>query len=247
MMYLAAQYLAAAGISFLEKKADDSHTNLAFVTGNASLNSRPLNKEGDILSLDYEHFTLKWNGKTANKGIKLDGSTHRQILNWIKDQAGKTSLEQPYNYKFHYDLPYNIEEYFTFKLLNANRLNELTQLRILGQLALEKFLDAENLKSEIRVWPHHFDTGIYAIDLQNNSIAIGAGMAIPDTVLDEHYFYLSVYKDHKAIPTENLAPLSIGKWHNEGFVGAVLPAKDATVQTALTFYREALESLNNNS
>jgi hypothetical protein len=32
MTYLAAQYLAAAGISFLGLKKDDSHTNLGFVS-----------------------------------------------------------------------------------------------------------------------------------------------------------------------------------------------------------------------
>ena len=29
-LHLAAQYLAAGGISFIEKKSDDSHTNLAW-------------------------------------------------------------------------------------------------------------------------------------------------------------------------------------------------------------------------
>ena len=243
MIYLAAQYLAAAGISFLEKKADDSHTNLEFVIGNASLNSRPLNMEGDVLSLNYERFTLSWKGQTNNNTLRLDGSTHKQILKWIKDRAAKTSLNMNYNYSFHYDLPYDIKESFTFKLLDASRLSELTHLRILAQLVLEKFLKIEGLNSEIRVWPHHFDTGIYSIDKEDASIAIGAGLAIPDSVVNGHYFYLSVYKDHKAIVTEKLAPLAIGKWYNDGFVGAVLPAKDATVQTALDFYRAALESL----
>jgi hypothetical protein len=31
-LHIAAQYLAAANMSFLEKKADDSHTNLGFNT-----------------------------------------------------------------------------------------------------------------------------------------------------------------------------------------------------------------------
>jgi hypothetical protein len=47
MMYLLAQYLAAAGISFLEKKDDDSHSNLGFSIENSSMYSRPLNENGD--------------------------------------------------------------------------------------------------------------------------------------------------------------------------------------------------------
>ncbi|MCW5517678.1 hypothetical protein [Muriicola sp. Z0-33] len=243
MMYLAAQYLAAAGISFLDKIADDSHTNLGFVTGNASLNTRQLNQEGDVLSLNYERFTLNWNGKANNESIRLDGNTHQQIVNWIEDQARQAAMEQSYTFNFHYDLPYDIEDNFTFKLLDASRLSELTHLRILAQLVLEKFLSAEGLTSEIRVWPHHFDTGVYAIDQQDAALAIGAGLAIPDTVADEHYFYLSVYKNHKAIATENLDPLSNGRWHSKGFVGAVLPAKNETVETVLAFYEQALADL----
>ena len=51
MLYLAAQYLAAAGISFLEKKEDDSHTNLAFNSNNAQLSSRVLSSKGDVYLL----------------------------------------------------------------------------------------------------------------------------------------------------------------------------------------------------
>lgn len=247
MIYLAAQYLAAAAISFLDKKEDDSHTNLGFVTGNASLNTRPLNKEGDYLSLHYERFILQWHGNIVNDTIRLDGSTHKQILQWIKDKAAKSSIDRQYNFSFHYDLPYDIEENFSFKLLDASRLSELTHLRILAQLVLEKFIAAEGLDAEIRVWPHHFDTGIYAINGDDPSLALGAGLAIPDTVVEEHYFYLSVYKNHKPIATENLAPLSNGKWHNEGFIGAVLPAKNESVETVLTFYQQALAHLKSSS
>ena len=246
-MYLAAQYLAAAGISFLEKKADDSHTNLEFVTGNASLNSRPLNKAGEILSLNFERFTLEWKRNGSNRAFKLDGNTHGLILQWIREQAGKSGMMQHYNYDFHYDLPYKITDDFTFKLLDANRLSELTHLRILAQLVLEKFLSTNELNSEIRVWPHHFDTGIYTqLDACPNT-SIGAGLAIPDNVVNEHYFYLSGYNDNAAISTKDLKALSNGHWHNNGFTGAVLPAKGATLQTGLDFLEEALDILVNNS
>ena len=37
MMYLLAQYLAAAGISLLEKEQDDCHTNLGFSIEKSSM------------------------------------------------------------------------------------------------------------------------------------------------------------------------------------------------------------------
>ena len=39
-IHLAAQYLAAAGISFLEKRDDDSHTNLGFNIEKGTLDDR---------------------------------------------------------------------------------------------------------------------------------------------------------------------------------------------------------------
>ena len=44
-MHLAAQYLAAAGISFLEKKDDDSHTNLGFSIKDQCLYTHTLSRK----------------------------------------------------------------------------------------------------------------------------------------------------------------------------------------------------------
>ena len=41
-MHIAAQYLAAAGISILEKQPDDSHTNVGFSVEDRTLFTRPL-------------------------------------------------------------------------------------------------------------------------------------------------------------------------------------------------------------
>lgn len=244
MMYLAAQYLAAAGISFLDKKEDDSHTNLQFISENASLNSRPLNEQDNVLSLNYERFTLEWKNPVATSSLRLDGSTHRHIVDWIDVKASDASIAVPYKYNFHYDLPYNIKDNFTFKLLDSNRLSELTHLRILAQLVLEKFLNNQGLISEIRVWPHHFDTGAYATTDKKLIDAVGLGLAIPDAIVGEHYFYISGYKNNKAIDPGGMAPLVHGHWHNKGFVGAVLPAMGATVQEALAFFEDAFRSLS---
>ena len=243
MMYLAAQYLAAAGISFLDKEADDSHTNLEFVIGDASLNSRPLSAQGDRLSINFEKFTLNWENSSSKAALRLDGITHAQVLQWINEQLANTSINKEYLFKFHYDLPYEINESFAFRLLDAGRLRELTHLRILAQLAMEELLRTQELSSQIRVWPHHFDTGIYAIDPKDRSIAVGAGLAIPDSVVNEHYFYLSIYRNNKAIPPEQPKSLSLGRWHTEGFVGAVLPAKDQSVKSVLSFYQQATKGL----
>ena len=104
-MHLAAQYLAAAGISFLEKESDDSHTNLGFNTENGCLSTHTLSDNGDVLCLDYEKFALEWKSNKGTTTFELDGAMHAEVLNWLRDTS-KALLNKTYQYEFHYDLPY---------------------------------------------------------------------------------------------------------------------------------------------
>lgn len=239
MMHLAAQYLAAAGISFVSKKEDDSHTNLGFTIAKSCMETHPLAENGDVLSLDYKNFGLNWNSKNDSTSLPLDGATHTDVLRWIKETS-KNFLNKSYSYKFHYELPYQITDDFRFQLDDANRLAELLQLRTLAQSALEETLKDCHLGSTIRTWPHHFDSGAYAS--LNENIAVGFGLAIPDSVCAEHYFYISGYRGHDAVSTEGLSSLSKGEWKNGGFKGAILPVETVDKSESVLFFKEAIES-----
>ncbi|MEM6380925.1 MAG: hypothetical protein AAF705_22325, partial [Bacteroidota bacterium] len=54
--HIAAQYLTTVAISFLEKKDDDSHTNLGWKNG--GLHTHPLSSANCTLTLDYSSFSL---------------------------------------------------------------------------------------------------------------------------------------------------------------------------------------------
>lgn len=239
MMHLAAQYLAAAGISFLDKKDDDSHTNLGLSRGTGRLQTHPLSANGDILSLDYTDFSLRWDAQNNSSIFPLNGATHAQVLTWLQETS-KTILNRDYTYKFHYDLPYPIRPDFMFELLSEKRLKELLDFRILAQSTLEEILAVYRLESSIRIWPHHFDTGAYA--KVNDRFAIGFGLAIPDTLCTTHYFYISGYEGHDAISTTGFAQLSFGEWKDNGFKGGLLPASAIGQLKAVTFLKEAINS-----
>lgn len=239
MMHLAAQYLAAAGINFVVKKDDDSHTNLGFSVAKSCMETHPLSVNGDILSLDYKNFSLNWKSDNNDTSFSLDGATHADVLSWLKETS-KSFLNNSYAYELHYDLPYEITDDFKFKLVDTNRLVQLLQLRILAQLTLEETLKDNNLESPIRVWPHHFDSGAYS-NLQKD-ISIGFGLAIPDAMCSEHYFYISGYKGHVALNTEEFSTLSNGEWKNDGFKGAILPAAKTEKSEAVLFFKEAIKN-----
>lgn len=244
MMYLAAQYLAAANLSFLKKEEDDSHSNLGFALENCTLSSRPLNNQGVYLALNYKKFSLEWHTKSTSITFPLNGSTHKEILQWVQQMVAENKLGT-YHYKFHYDAPYKITDDFTFKLLDRDSLQKLTAFRILAQTSLRHLLQKEKLTSEIRIWPHHFDTGIYASLQDGDGVAIGAGLAVPDGLVADHYFYISGYKDGKALEVSGFEQIKIGGWINKEFKGAVLPSTDGDQTTVNTFFKTALNAYRN--
>lgn len=242
-MHLAAQYLAAAGISFLEKKEDDSHTNLGFNVKAAALETHILSKNEDQLALNYRDFSLVWKSKTNSATFNLDKKSHQEVLAWLTETS-KRFLNKTYAYSFHYSLPYEIDESFIFELKNSSELNELIQLRTLAETSLDKINKQFQLNSNPRVWPHHFDTGIYG-KLSNTEIFVGLGLAIPDNVCKEHYFYTSGYKENTPIKTSNFQSLKIGAWKNEDFKGAVLPKSKAAVMDVIDFFKETIKQYKN--
>ncbi len=239
MLHLAAQYLAAAGISFLEKKEDDSHTNIGFSVEEGSMYTRPLNDMADTLSLNYERFTLEWNSFDTRTIFRLNGATHEEVLIWLNEVISSSGFSTSYIYKFHYDLPYSIEKNFTYKLLNKNRLQELLHFRILAQMVLESFLEEHRLKSEIRVWPHHFDTGAFVTLEEGSGISIGLGLAVPDSICSKHYLYMSGYKGHESLDTSGFKDLSLGEWRAGSYKAAILPVNGIDEKKALSFFNEA--------
>ena len=238
-LHLASQYLATAGISFLDKKEDDSHTNLGFSIEKKRLETWPLNASGVSLCLDYENFSLKWSSQ-ENQSLTLDGKTHEGVVEWIGNTSKDLGLRGSYGFDLHYQLPYTMDSNFKFELTNSNQVQELIQLRTLAQLAIASFLKKENLTSDIRIWPHHFDTGAFTALDDGSGKSIGLGMAIPDTLVNDLYFYISGYRGHNTLNTWAFKTLSNGKWVNDGFKGAILPASNTTQKTVVQFFQEAL-------
>ncbi|WP_276166325.1 hypothetical protein [Zobellia alginiliquefaciens] len=235
-MHLAAQYLAAAGISFLPKKDDDSHTNLGWSNEKQQMETHRLSPNGDVLALDYGTFSLIWNSNSGSAALPLNNRSHAEVLKWIQETSA-AFLSKSYTYAFHYDLPYTIDTSFTYHL-DESELKELASLRTLAQSSLEKVLKETGLESDVRIWPHHFDSGAYAS--LNDDIAVGLGLAIPDAMVNEHYFYVSGYEKGKGIDTSNFKNLSLGEWKNEGFEGAVLIADHRNKKEVVKFFIEAI-------
>ncbi|MDC6361275.1 MULTISPECIES: hypothetical protein [Flavobacteriaceae] len=239
--HLAAQYLATASKSFLPHKKDDSHTNLGFSVADKSLLTWPLNTSGTQLGLNYGTFSLDWKSSTT-QSLSLKGKTHTEVVEWLSKMAEASELEKPYRYNLHYSLPYTMAEEEVFELYSNSEVEELIRLRSLAQKVLTTFLKDENLESEVRVWPHHFDTGAFAHLHDGSGKSVGLGLAIPDSMENDFYFYISGYRGNTQLRTWAFKPLAQGTWKNNGFNGAILPASDITEATTSAFFRQALKA-----
>lgn len=239
-LHLAAQYLAAANISFLDKKDDDSHTNLGWSKTKQRLCSRIFSENGDQLCLNFDSISLIWLNSSNEFSLTLPSSTHTEVLNWLNNLS-KENLEKDYTYDFHYKLPYALPtDNFQFQNFDKEGISTFSNYLNTTQEAFEETLKTFQLSSEIRVWPHHFDLGAFVTP--NETISIGFGLAIPDELITDFYIYVSGYKGHDSVETKHFAPLSIGEWKTGSWKAASLKVEGKNKDQIMSFLKETLEA-----
>ncbi len=239
VIHIAGQYLATASISFLEPKDDDSHTNLGWI--NDALHTHALSKANDILTLDYRSFSLIWtNDSGFREELPLDQKTHRTIIEWIASTSIKAGIHKSYAYNLHYELPYEaITDDFQFIKPSDFDIEQLIKNRQLAQTALENALKIFSPEAPIRIWPHHFDTGSFF--MTSDDLGIGLGMAIPDTMINDFYLYVSGYNGHESIVLSPNTSIDLGTYYSEGWKGIALAVSGITIEDATSFYKEAIQ------
>ncbi|MFD1551681.1 hypothetical protein DNU06_02740 [Putridiphycobacter roseus] len=241
-LHLASQYLAAAAICFVSVKADDSHTNLGWESDTNRLTTHVFGRNKNRVALNLETGNLEWfEGKKITQVLDIEKSTHAENVIWLKAQGVKHHLKTPFEYHFHYDLPYPIiTSDKVFKFIGSEVADFAKRLTI-AKSAFSNFIAQNNLDTTIRVWPHHFDMGIYALVNAEKTISIGAGLAIPDQVVPAMYFYVSGYQNGEPIPTKKLKALNNGAWA-ANWQGAVLAASHVEEEKAMKFLNESLQA-----
>ncbi|NOR74332.1 MAG: hypothetical protein GQ525_04155 [Draconibacterium sp.] len=88
----------------------------------------------------------------------------------------------------------------------------------------------------VRIWPHHFDTGsFFTVEKNSNrkaSQTIGLGWAIPDSMVNEPYFYISFWSEKEIKNSSNLANLDFGNWMTPNWNGAILKHSEIINETS---------------
>lgn len=228
-IHLLCQVLAKVNRNFVPEKEDFSHTTLSFDALGGRIVSRWIEtKKGKlIMTLDLREFSFIWLDESFQeiKKYTISGKTRAQIENEILSDFENIGLGKD---GFTKKLKYKISDY-SFKdealhTLESAAVNKWIYYRNIANEACERFLRHLMVEDEIRIWPHHFDTGVYKEI--NDKIGVGFGLAMQDALVDSPYFYLSGYLLEGHLSFENLPSLKFGKWDIGEWNGAVLPISD---------------------
>lgn len=248
-LHVLSQILAKVNRTYIESRKDDSHTNLGYDHLGQRITGRWLKTANGttMLSIRLSDLALVWQDDSAEE-LKVIPSVGRtigeieaetaRVAEWLGlDAEGLTA-------PLHFDIPDHGTEQGKIPSLATAALREWTSYRDLANRAAH--LVAEHLQTpdEPRIWPHHFDTGIYV--QPNDRMGIGFGLAMEDSMAGAPYFYMAGYPLQGTFGYTDLPNLGAGKWvTSDGWNGAILTlpalnsAENGAEQALAVFLREA--------
>jgi len=227
------QTLAKFGRSYAQQQQDDSHTNLGFDYVGKQIWSRwaIINSRSIALTLngDTQQFFLKDSKHQVLASFDLIGANQSELEEKIAAYLTEHFALGTHDFlkPLHFNIPGYPFKNEPIKNWNSESLNQWLEFRNQANLACSFLANHLNKAAEIRIWPHHFDTGIYI--KSNNRVGVGFGLAMADNMISEPYYYFSAYGLNGAKPNYSKTPkLSAGEWiTGEHWNGAVLKLSEA--------------------
>jgi len=225
-LHYAAQFGAAAGISFLEPRPDDSHTNLEWVPALGGLFSRavPTSRPFRIGARPSKLALLIVTAE--NQPIaeyKLHGRTITDATEWIRSQIKSLGADPArYTLRRHYEIPpHQVAIGESFDASAPRLFEELSKWFANAAVLLGSIVRKTRGANELRCWPHYFDLATLIKVPPDRTI--GIGMEPGDDYYDEPYFYLNMNPQPAASRVLSRPLWGDGSWHTNEWVGAVLP------------------------
>lgn len=221
------QVITKVNKAFVPERDDDSHTNLSLDSVGSRLLGRWIDVRGGrvILSLNIHAMTFEWLDENQNiiNEVQVADRTMEQLLLEVAVYPDSLTMDTGQIFSpLHFEIPdYGIQS-LHIEDVSATGLGSWLKYRDLANIACQDMLTHLQAESEIRIWPHHFDTGIYAG--VKKDLGFGFGLAMKDSMVGSPYFYLAGYGEGVNDAGRELPGLSVGRWEIDGpWKGAVLP------------------------
>ena len=222
----AAQFAAAAGISYLESQPDDSHTNLEWLSEFRGLFSREVSApQAFRIGVRPADLTLLMLPPSPARiaALNLNGCTIADAAAWIRDRIDAMGADSSlYTLQRHYEIPaHPVTDGSVFDSGDRTSFEELSKWFANGFTVLNDLARRTPMSSEVRCWPHHFDVGVLIGGGGGRSI--GVGLEPGDDYYNEPYFYVNMSPQPPADRVSSQPIAGGGSWHTREWIGAVLP------------------------
>jgi len=219
------QTLAKVNRSFVPKASDDSHTNFYFDLAVSRICGRwienadhkcllSINLIDQSFELFDKYYNSMWLVSSAGKSIQ---EVEGQLSSGLEELGFSN---QNWNDPMHYDIPnYDLGK-GPIERLNEAQIKVWANFRALANYASLDLLGSTQAQSEIRIWPHHFDTGVYF--QLSEELGIGFGLAMKDEMAGDAYFYLTAYSDSHEFDYSAFKSDDDWEWKSGEWKGALL-------------------------
>jgi hypothetical protein len=258
-LHWAVQPVMAFADCALEHVSDDSQANLGWRDDFEAMVGR---QRPDGLSAGLRIFDMTLlvfdGGRSIIEDVALEGRSIDWAVSWLDEVvAARTHALTTRSIRIRdYEMPeHPVATGAVFAVDGPSVFDEVARWFTNGNLVLNELTSSDEGWTEVRCWPHHFDLGTI-ISLESTGDAssgrsIGVGLSPGDTSYPEPYFYVNPYGLADP-PADGPALESGGRWHTEGWFGAVLTATsilgepDETQESAVSsFLRGAVDAARN--
>lgn len=232
-LHWAVQFLASAGQTFVEPRADDSHRAMTWHEGLRAFVGEPFAGPYPFrVALRPEDLTLLILDRTDQTlgALPLIGRTREEGYEWMSLGVATylggppPRLERP-----EYDVPdHPVGEGARFTGGAESARRAVTGLYAVAAALVQQLVEGRDDASAVRCWPHHFDiASLITLDTDDEgrrTRTIGVGLAPMGGGYGSWYLYVTPWPYPE---TDALPPLrEPGSWHTDGWTGAVLTGTD---------------------
>lgn len=220
----ATQVLAAVGFSYLTPADDFSHTALQWDADARLLTGGALPDSELRAGLDVRGLTLHLGEERLALAGRMLADGYAWMRSAIERQTGQVprqDLETP----SHVLPDHRVEHDATFGGADEAALADLEAWFAAGAAVTERLAEHAEGAGEAMLWPHHFDFAslITVAGSDEDARTVGVGLSPGDEGKPQPYWYVTPWPAPKA---DDLPALDEGRWHTEGWTGAVLDAAD---------------------
>ena len=252
VLHNAVQILASFGQALCAARSDDSHRSLTWRDGERSFATEP-DEQGLYSAVRVTDLRLELRrGEERLAFLELPGHTLEESKSWLEDAVNVARDAPPVTLRWpEYHVPEMPQGRGTPISAAPAVLVELARWYHAAFLALTPIELATSEASPLRCWPHHFDLATLMTFPGRDAGEqrhVGAGLSPGDDQYAQPYLYVNGWPppDPVALPAFE----GPGRWHSDGWVGAVLTgdevvASEPATQAGLvhTFLERALSAM----